>query len=744
MSGTLKLLAAVLIVLQSILVSVLSGITTSSQLLLELKNYLNREAAISIPADIAEESIGSVFLKAASAPGKAVVRKDTVLDQTDGGLRGFKIGFAGDLTSVSGKLGLSFLGTAIFNRDNLKELSRAKPEQTLGIDVSAVDSVAPLPSVRGGTVVVAQQLSGLQATSGTVAGTYYLIGFNEDEVGQLKQQLAQTARTDAAAFDSVNRGGSSDSNLLLTVMPVLVLACWCALTLVLFIWVYVRLNQLGNHLLLGWSRTGYAVKVFRPFILVSFVSPAVGAGVLGWMLEHFSLQSTLYRGITAGAITIPLVLFACLFASLAVYQSKPVAAIRGRIKTSALSLVLACAYLLSVIFLGVGASALDGPMKEIANLSKVRENWQKYDSLEILAEDKPGDNATSFTQGGADHAKEFYGWYSAIAESEGVYLAHTEYYSRSVLREWQQSYSTAPTAPFWHLSASPSYLQLVGFRVGDADVAAARQGTRVIFLPSTLPQEERDRIRGYLQEYDTRSQEGGEQEGTGAQQSEATQGGIINGFSQSRQMRFVEYTPARKLFTWNTDHRLQYEVAAPVITLLTPQNMIPLESESLYATGLANSYIKLTPQAAKRYLAPAFLAEYHLDDNSPKFLPVSEYVAGLHKQLGDTIALFGSVLALLAALQLLLVAALVQLFGMSRRELVAATRLLGQPLLRVFLRPLMWVGGCSLVAAVVLLAARSMSGAVMQLLLGAAAVVLLLVQASVVSRRLLAKQIKSS
>lgn len=727
MGSIIKLLAAALVILQAGLLAMLTVTGLSSQYFTQLGTYLADSPTITIPASAADNSALNNTLLSSLHAGKVIVRKDPLLNQVDGGIVGYRIGFAGDAASHPDKFGLSFLGTPVFTAENLTQLLRAEQVKTLGLDVSAVETLAPLPSISGGTRVVAMHLAELQQSSATIAGTYYFVGYSEQELTQLRAQLARQLGTQPAALSEAANGGGTQENLFTTLLPVGLAVTWCALAFLLFIGLHIKISQLGNYLLLGWSRAAYASKVLRPLVIVSLFSPLLGLGIVCLMLRDFQLNLPLLSaGFTAGAGAVPLTLLACAAAAVALYQFSPVAAIRGRLKSRLLSLLIALAYLGATVFCCVATTALDGPLREVANLQQVREKWQEYSSLRLLYRENAGANSTAF--GGADssHAAEFFKWYAAIADKPGVYLAHSEYYDAATLRGWQGLYEQVPQQPFWQLAASPNYLREHGFRVSQTEIAAARQGVRVVFIPATLPLATKEQLRGYLTEYDTALRDTS----------------IHNSFSRNPQMRFVEYTPETPLFTWNTDLRLPHEVADPVITLLTPQNMIPLESESLYATGLANSYIKLTAQAAKQYLRPEFLARFGLDDNKPEFLPVRDYVAGLHKRLGETIALFGGVIGLLGGLQLLLVAALVQLYAANKREQIAARRLLGHPLTRVFLPPLLFVAGVASVAALCLAGMRSTSGVVTLLLLGVAAVVLMLWQGRASSRRLLAQQLK--
>jgi hypothetical protein len=198
------------------------------------------------------------------------------------------------------------------------------------------------------------------------------------------------------------------------------------------------------------------------------------------------------------------------------------------------------------------------------------------------------------------------------------------------------------------------------------------------------------------------------------------------------------------MLTWSENPSLPSTVTNPVIFLATASNMIPFESESLSASGLQNSYVKLDGNAAAAYLSQSYLAKYKLDDNHPRFLAVKDFIAGLQKSLSDTLQLYGAIAFLSILVELVLIAALVKIFAISRREEIAVKRLMGHPLLGIFLPPMLLIITVSSLCVLGALALRSNSAVAIAAVAGILQIVLLLFQARRASRTQVSQMIKAA
>ena len=160
---------------------------------------------------------------------------------------------------------------------------------------------------------------------------------------------------------------------------------------------------------------------------------------------------------------------------------------------------------------------------------------------------------------------------------------------------------------------------------------------------------------------------------------------------------------------WNVDPTLAQRAIDPVVLILTPENMIPFESESLAAVGLENSYVKLSAAAAANFTDPAYLAQFSLADNKPEFLPVSSFIAGLKKTIQDFLGLFATVAVFLCVFCLILLVTLMKLFSTTYRESLAVKRMLGHSLSRLFAPTIIVVGAAGALAVGSAILAQSTS-----------------------------------
>ena len=125
-----------------------------------------------------------------------------------------------------------------------------------------------------------------------------------------------------------------------------------------------------------------------------------------------------------------------------------------------------------------------------------------------------------------------------------------------------------------------------------------------------------------------------------------------------------------------------------MIYLATANNMRYFESESLGASGaLQNSYVKLSPEAYKKYTSSAYLSQYGLNQEGLSFVSIEAVIQGLSKSLGEFLLLFGSIAGLLAFFALLLIFGLTLVYGLGMGRVLAVKRLLGFGLGRLFLPP---------------------------------------------------------
>ena len=204
-----------------------------------------------------------------------------------------------------------------------------------------------------------------------------------------------------------------------------------------------------------------------------------------------------------------------------------------------------------------------------------------------------------FFEGDFDEFRaEMFGWYRTIERKDGALLINTQYYDRDILDAWsaESVYKNVPEREFLYCAASPSYLDEISVKPLDGSIDAAWDGVRLYLLPNTLDDRDIETLKAFLTE---------------DAQKDADHGGIKNGFTERREIRFLEYAP-ESYYTWRSEAGQPAEDSAPVFYVCTTENMTSFESESLIATG-TDSYIKFKDEdALERLKDAAFFEKYSL------------------------------------------------------------------------------------------------------------------------------------
>ncbi|MCD4556656.1 hypothetical protein [Schaalia sp. lx-100] len=732
MGKILRLFTFILTLLSSALFGLISITTTGDSFLHTLDQYGHNGTVIylhQVPEDKAQSAI-STILQEVDAHNGFIIRGDMLLTN-DGDSAGYRFGFYGDIHTNAQTLELEYLGTRIFHKENIGLLLKADKGATLGLDQSQADQISPLPSIFAGPKVIGIKLTDLLDSSGTVNGTYRIIGITPQDFRSLTTDLAALLDTDTHAITTPLSGKYVYDSLLTSIALGAVVVTWFTLVFVCILVTYQNISLLGVHVLLGWSRTRYVLKVFFPLLTVSLCGIFLSCGIHLYGLEGFTYTTALItEALLSGTPAVGLTITAVALASLVIFQVSPVGAIRNRVSSKIMATCLLIFYVLSSGTVVYAMFYLDGPLYEVTHIREVQQRWAEHSDLAILYKEQIGNNTASFTGQEAEHSVEYYNWYRSFEGEKGAYIVHTNYYSDDLLERWRedQIYPHVPNSSFWELVASPNYLTDHGITVDPQLVQQAMQGKRLYLLPDTLSPADSSAVEGYLTDFSLQKRESP----------------IRNDFTKNQQLVFQRYHVSDEIFIWNTDTSLPNTVKNPVILVATTDNMTPFESESLWAEGLDNSYIKLDSTATQKYLDPRYLAKYGLDDNHPQFLLVSDFIAGLQKTLTETIRLFGIVIALVALLELVIISSLVKIFAFSKREHIAVKRLMGYPLTHIFLPPILLVISTSILCTLTAFILRSTSGVTTVLIFGALQMLLLFYQAKKASLEGIVSLIKSA
>lgn len=719
--------SCLVIVVMAMLSGVLSLFALGDGYMAAVRAYPLQGRALSL-SDVPQERSSRTLNALMSGVEEAhavVVRSDVLVSPVDGSVEGYRLGVYGDVGAHSDEVTFRYQGVDVLDLDLLSRLLRSDADATLGLDRVSADMIASLPAARFGGRLVVVRLDTLERLSGTVNGDYRIIGLDDTGFRALAQRVSEASGIDADRLTSPLHGSSTEDSFMRMIALALLAVAAVALVLLLVLGAFQEFSRLGVYLLLGWSRLGYAARIYRPLMVCALVSMVVPFAVTLWGMEGFPVTVQLVvTGLMPGAMVVGIVLAASALGALVLLSVRPVAAIRNRVSKKALLAVIAVVYVLASAGLVAGAHALDAPMNEVSKLGQVNARWGRYDSLRLLYKDSRGTNHTESSGTSGDHMREVYDWYTSIEGRDGVYIANTRHFDAGLLAQWKGLYEQVPEQAFWYFIVSPNYLKDQGFDLDQDTVARAKAGERMFLIPDTMDAAEQERIRGYLTETSMKYKD--------------WNSNIHTTFMDTGKIGFATYHPSTPLFTWSDDLSQPAETTDPVILVATGADMTPFEAESLGATGLTNSYIKLGETAARQYTTPEYLAEYRLEDNNPIYRPVSDFIAGLRKSLTEFIQLFGGIALLAALFQLIGMATLCRVYAVTYRETIAVKRLLGYSLTGIFAPAFVMVAVVSAISILATVLLGSTAGSIA----AAATFVFQLILLAVQSRTLSSGQVQ--
>lgn len=183
-------------------------------------------------------------------------------------------------------------------------------------------------------------------------------------------------------------------------------------------------------------------------------------------------------------------------------------------------------------------------------------------------------------------------------------------------------------------------------------IEKAEQGMRVYLLPESLSASEANEVRDFL-----------------VAARRPSDSNIVTPFMENPEYEFIPYDADAELFTWSTDPEEPVTSSGFVIAIVTAENMVPFESESLVASGLENAYVKLDERAASSLLDADGMVGIGGSVDA-RFATVGNYIDGLRKTLEELFALFSVVLVVLVVTVSVMVACLVDVVNrVSAREI---------------------------------------------------------------------------
>lgn len=677
--GNVRYWGNVLTVIQGVLLIVISIFLINQQYLKAWETYPNSSSALTVYlkniGTVNQSATEDYLLNAANKQKLFITRQDQAL--ANNGISGnIKIGVYGQTTGNN--VSFAFMNQKILNADNLEKLLHAGPDSTLGVETGSISSIGTIPDFRFHESIVIKNLPPFISDSGTVNGTYRILGLHDNsEKAEFVGGLSAASGIAENELTTATSGMATDSGLLSAILWG-VLAVQAFLNIVFFLVITVKnLSKQGKLALLGWSKSAFAKAILGDFFLGAIIEIPFLI-LIGWLLagwNQFSLQ-LIGLFLAASVLNIVMVCIELAIASVVIILTKSLDAIRGRIPKKPLYALGIIAYLMisaGIVFCGV---YVDGPMKQLSDNAKLSRQWQTVSDYQILSKFSTGQDAATISGQSNQLSQDVYHWYSSISENDGVYLIHTQYNDSDLLADWRANkiYNVIPNQPFWYYAVSPNYLTKLGITVNASTQAKAKTGTRLYLLPDTLSDTDAKQMKTYLQESDTQN---------------ISHKQIQTEFVKHSNYEFVTYKPTQDLFTWATKAGIATTEKAPVVYVATPENMTFFEDESLWATGLENSYIKFADaQTMERYTRSEVLGQFNLTDNGLTFKSVHVYIDGLQKDIETLLLWSGTAFIILTAILIGLLLTLATIFRVANQEKINVKKFLGFNFQRLYRAPL--------------------------------------------------------
>lgn len=339
------------------------------------------------------------------------------------------------------------------------------------------------------------------------------------------------------------------------------------------------------------------------------------------------------------------------------------------------------------------SSYLDQPVKDVFRHVDIAKKWESVSDYRVLQSMSVGEDQSSVAGQSQSLYKDVFEWYSSIADQDGVYLIKTSYFSQQLLEQYRYSnlYTNLPSQPLTKMTVSPNYLSQMNLKLPKDVIQRAQEGVRLYLLPDGLSEQEKEKMKLWLEEADTRS---------------LSEYDLPTAFLKERQFEFIDY-PSQDFFPWETSLVVS---RSPVIYVATPENMTFRENESLLAIGLDNGYLKFSQEAQEKFLTDDYFEKYHLKDNQLVFLPISQFIDGLQKNLWQIIYFFGGILILVSILILVFLITIFQIFSLIYREKNAVKSLLGYSPIAIYRPLLLGLVGLSLLNYLLMLVIGSKIG----------------------------------
>lgn len=675
----LKYLTCIMILLNGVLFSLVATFYMDIAYFNKLSVYPNSALYIELKT-IPEEKAESTYRflnEYAEQNGLFYIRKDYLLD-TRGAVNGALLSIDGDIKSNKEKLTIDFLGQNITHANKLEKLLDSKDENaTLGISEATLNSIDNIPRFKFGKNVVFKKLANTIKETKTFNGEYRILGLDDSKRIEFLEGISKASGVDSSVFFDGKSGYALDHGLTEIILVGMFVISNLVLLALLIVITIKYLPNLGKLILQGWSRKYFAIKLYQPLIYTALLSVLLFIPY-GLVLTSFTFKSILFISlmIGIGILNFIIISILLLIASLFIFLISPINAVRERIPRRKFMAIAVLVYFIFNIFLIVGSVYIDSPYKEVKKNIEISKSWNKVSNYKILKNIRVGNDQASFNRQSKELFRDFYNWYKDISDDDDVNVVNTTFFSKDMLKSYKfnEVYKSVPNEAFWQLTASPNYLKKIGIKIDDAVIENAKRGIRTYLIPGNKSDNEMNLLKEMLIEKDTKSIRSDD---------------IKTIFNENKEFEFLKYNFNQDVFSFSTKSLDKLMIKHPVILVITPENMIYKETESLIAIGLENSYIKLEGDAETKYLNQEYLSKFNLNDNYLDFATISLFVDGIQKDLWLTIQLYFGLLIAITFIVIILLITIITIFQNAYKEKIAVKKFLGYSNFSIYKIPIL-------------------------------------------------------
>lgn len=670
----LKYFAFILVVIQGILFALITTFYMNADYVQTVINYPQNSLKITlsnVSNEKNEDTLNFIY-ETVNNEHLFYVKQDELLNN-DGSLQGIILGIVGDYDTNAKFLNHSYLNVSILEKDKIKRLLESKEKDiTLGIDITSLKSIGELPKFRFGDKIVVTKLQDLIEKNKTVNGTYRIVGLQKENIDTFLNKLSEVTNLNKDSFLTTGQNKMIDKSTQAKILWFVFLLHSFILLLLFLVITIKSLPSLGKLILQGYSRFYFVKKLYEPYFYVAFVG-AFFSILYGVFLTNNTIISLLFfsKMLLAGIINFIIILILLGISSFFVFNITPINAIKNRLPKKLYILLTLFAYIITNVGLvGVGI-ALKEPYKEIQKNIEIANNWKQVSNEYILDKLAIGDDKSSFQLQSNKLSEDIYHWYQKIEEEQGVSIINTSYFSKELVDK-NFDKSDAPKKPVWKFIVSLSYLEKLGINLEPETKKAIRLGERIYLIPDTYTAEEKAHLENWYKVQDTRSIHDED---------------IPTIFNKERKFQFLTYSSNQEFFTWTTDEKQEIQTKNPIILVLSTNNMIYRETESLFAAGL-DSYIKLSKEAAQKYTTPQFLEQFHLVDNKFRYIPISKFIDGAQQNLWLSIIIFFSFIGIIMIMMIAFLIIMMSVFQMAYQEKITIKKFLGYSNIKIYYLPI--------------------------------------------------------